>query len=40
MLSNLMDGLAIVLIVSAMSCFLAPALIWVLSDRTHPTQQS
>lgn len=39
MLANLTDGLIIVLIVSAMSCLLTPALIWLLSDRFRPTQE-
>lgn len=39
MLSNLIDGLVIVLIVSVMSCVLAPALILLLSDRVSPTEQ-
>jgi|GEM_PF-2400538 len=39
MISNLIDGLTIVFIVSVMSCLLTPALIWLLSDRSHPTQQ-
>ena len=35
MLSNLTDGLAIVLIISVMTCVLTPALVWALTERLH-----